>query len=435
MALSLTAEQKEILKIFKIEEQYVIPAYQRPYSWEYDHCLQLYSDLMEAYKNNEDYFIGNIIIAKSEANKDILEIIDGQQRLITLLLFIKVLNEFLPEYKVLREILEKKDWKGEQSQPRIKSDIFEAEDGNELNEVLAFSKKDLEIKLSECKDRKGRFVEKKCKNRFEKNILFFFDWVSFYLTKNSEIEQFVSFLLRRVYLLPIELSGKTLDEANEKALIIFETINNRGMNLEDADIFKEKLYKKAKKVNNDRIFIDLWRNLKSNVENLGLEIDDIFRFYSHIIRGKEGITTNEINLRDFFISKTYSPFELKNYNKILDDLFAIIEILNYIEQTKREKSELSKWLQIIDIYTNQYPKYAVVTYFFINKIRDEKQDILFLQSLVRYAYYQGSTTRVKFEIYTIIRQICNNKKIDNYYKEVSIDHFDYLGRLKYGLSI
>lgn len=54
-------------------------------------CVQLYNDITEAYSLGKDYFIGNIIIAKSDANKDILEIIDGQQRLITLLLFIKTL--------------------------------------------------------------------------------------------------------------------------------------------------------------------------------------------------------------------------------------------------------------------------------------------------------------------------------------------------------
>jgi uncharacterized protein with ParB-like and HNH nuclease domain len=53
--------------------------------------------------------------------------------------------------------------------------------------------------------------------------------------------------LRRVYLLPIELIGKTSNEALDKALVIFETINNRGMNLEDADIFKAKLFKRQKR--------------------------------------------------------------------------------------------------------------------------------------------------------------------------------------------
>lgn len=91
MPLSLAAAQKDLLSIFKIEAQYVIPTYQRPYSWEYDECLQLYGDITEAFQNNEDYFIGNIVIAKSDTNKDRLEVIDGQQRLTTLLLFIKTL--------------------------------------------------------------------------------------------------------------------------------------------------------------------------------------------------------------------------------------------------------------------------------------------------------------------------------------------------------
>jgi len=79
MSLSLNAEQKELLKIFKIEEQYVIPEYQHPYSWEYEQCFQLfkdiidsfkpYDDISQSYKPSEDYFIGNIIIAKSDKEK------------------------------------------------------------------------------------------------------------------------------------------------------------------------------------------------------------------------------------------------------------------------------------------------------------------------------------------------------------------------------
>ena len=92
-------------------------------------------------------------------------------------------------------------------------------------------------------------------------------------------------------MLPIELNGKTQDEANEKALIIFETINNRGINLEDADIFKAKLFQKAKKVNEENIFIEMWVDFKNNCDKLGLKVDDIFRYYSQIIRGAEGITS------------------------------------------------------------------------------------------------------------------------------------------------
>ncbi len=169
MALALNAEQKEILKIFKIEEQYVIPAYQRPYSWGYDQCFQLYNDLIKSYKAKEDYFIGNIIIARSEANKDTLEVIDGQQRLTTLLLLIKVLYVFEPKLKVLEKILEQEDWEGTKTKPRIKSDIFEAKDGVNLNNVLNYNKEQFEKRIIECKDKKGKFSKNKFKSRFERN--------------------------------------------------------------------------------------------------------------------------------------------------------------------------------------------------------------------------------------------------------------------------
>ncbi len=436
MGLSLTAEQKAILKIFKIEEQYVIPAYQRPYLWGYEQCFQLYNDLFEAFKENEDYFIGNIIIAKSEADKGFLEVIDGQQRLVTILLLIKALSLLYPELKVLEQILLQENWGGDKNLPRIKSDIFEENDDSELQKVFSYSKEDIEEILSVGRNKNDNFSEKKCISRFDANILYFYEWFVAYQNENPDLKLFVEFLLKSVYLLPIELTGKTLDEANEKALIIFETINNRGMHLEDADIFKAILYRKARKIGEENKFVDAWHELKYSTEELGLEMDDIFRYYSHIIRGKEGITSSEINLREFFTTKDYSPFDFKEYNHILDDLFHILEVINFIDVNKRNKSEISKWLQVIDIYTNQYPKYAVVTYFYINGFDKTEKTINFLKSLIRYVYFQGSTTRIKFEIYTIIKNIYLDQPISEYYyPDIQIDSFDYSGRLKYGFAL
>ncbi len=437
MGLSLNAEQKSIIKIFKIEEQYIIPNFQRPYSWEYDHCFQLYNDLIESFKAQEDYFLGNIIIVKSDTNKELLEIIDGQQRLITLLLLIKSLFLLFPKLKVLQQILEYENWEGNQSFPRIKSNIFEANDNEELQKVLSYSKEILENRLNKCQDKKNNILERKCSSRFEANILYFYHWFVFYQERNNDLKFFIEFLLKRVFLLPIELTGKTHQEANEKALVIFETINNRGLNLEDADIFKTKLYEKSRRVDETEIFIELWKDIKYATEKLRIEIDDLFRYYSHIIRGKEGIISSEINLREFFTIKSYSPFELKKYKEVLDDLFQIIEILNFYENNKKEFSTISKWIQLIDIYTNQYPKFAVVAYFFTNGIQENNNETIhFLQSLVRYIYYQGSTTKIKFEIYSMIRKISTNQPISEYYyPNITLDYFDYLGGLKYGYAL
>ena len=436
MALALSAEQKELLKIFKIEEQYVIPSYQRPYSWEYDQCFQLYNDLVSAFESRQDYFIGNIIIAKANNNKDHLEVVDGQQRLITTLLLFKVLYLLQPEIKALQQLLEKEDWEGVNTVSRIRSDVFEAKDGDALTTVLGYDASTTARRLSEVIDKSGKIVERLCESRFESNILLFYNWIQYYAQHHNNLKDFTFYLFKQVYLLPIELSGPTQDEANEKALVIFETINNRGMNLEDADIFKAKLYNKAKKVQEETVFIELWTDFKSSCESLGLNIDDIFRYYSHVIRGREGITSSETNLRVFFTNEKFSPFELKQYRDVLDDLLRIIGILQLIDKESVGTTNTAKWLQVIAAYTNQYPKYAIVNYLFVNDLNTGTQFVNFLKSIIRYVFYQGSTSTVKFEIYTIIKQTSSDLEISTYQREnIPVGYFNYLGRLKKGFAL
>lgn len=65
MALSLNAEQKNLSNLFTGREQFIIPSYQRPYSWEFDQCQKLYDDIVAAYNEKRDYFIGKYSVVKS----------------------------------------------------------------------------------------------------------------------------------------------------------------------------------------------------------------------------------------------------------------------------------------------------------------------------------------------------------------------------------
>lgn len=92
MALSLSAAQKNLRALFINDDGYVIPSFQRPYSWTQREVSQPYDDLTDAFLTDEDYFVGNIVIANSNRNLSHPHIIDGQQRMITLWLFAKVLS-------------------------------------------------------------------------------------------------------------------------------------------------------------------------------------------------------------------------------------------------------------------------------------------------------------------------------------------------------
>lgn len=87
MALYLSAEQKNLKSLFSNDNRYIIPNYQRHYSWTMEQCRQLYDDIMDAYSNGTDsYFLGNIVLAEDE-HDDRPEVVDWATTFITLWLF------------------------------------------------------------------------------------------------------------------------------------------------------------------------------------------------------------------------------------------------------------------------------------------------------------------------------------------------------------
>ena len=440
MALVLSAEQKSIEQIFSATETFLIPAYQRPYSWEYDQCFQLYRDLTCAYEDGKkDYFIGNIIIAKSATERSNRYVVDGQQRLITMWLFLRVANILYPELKVLKKmtVTESRE-EGVEDELNIKSKVFETKDGETLKKVFGYKEIcEFENFYKSYCNRNSKFVESRCENRIVANFIWMYIWLSDFKSKNSlQCKEFVLYVIDQVYMLPIELSGDSVDEANNKALKIFETINNRGMNLEDADIFKAKLYDKAVANYEGEAFVKQWLEFRLAAEELNLRVDDIFRYYSHIIRGKRRITSSETNLREFFVNADYSPLISKVYSDVMTDLMKIVECLKYIEYKQTDASEISKWLQVIKAYSNQYPIYAIVTYLFIYGYDKDQNFIELLKSLVRYVYYSGSTTTVKFEIYNIIKNVSYQEAVSKYTNKQSQDvKLYYHPRLRKGFAL
>ena len=439
MALSLTAEQKSLMELFTTRDKYVIPSYQRPYSWEYEECLKLYSDIVDAYDGKKDYFLGNIIISRSMRDKIRPQIVDGQQRLLTLWLVFKTLSVLLPDIKVLQEVTTVLSWDGNDQEVKLQSEIFENDDNERIQEVAHFTREDFEEHLNNALSPQGEIRDNAYKSRIITNSLYFYSWYSNYLTKYGmdAVRNYLQFLLTQVSMLPIELTGNDQKEADDKALTIFETINNRGRDLSDADIFKAKLYLKGKNKVERKEFITLWADFKGTCEQQNMSIDDAFRYYSHVVRGEKGITSAEKSLRDFFIEDSNSPLNHKGYSEVMADLTHVLEVLREIKAESQKETELAAWLQLIYAYSNNYPLYATLCYAYKYGLKENQdQAIEFLKSVVRYCYYQGATSVVKFEVFNIIRQLFIKLPVKPYYqKSVSESYFNQLGRLKYGYAL
>ena len=76
------------------------------------------------------------------------------------------------------------------------------------------------------------------------------------------------------------------------------------MPLSDSDIFKAQIYRT--KINETEIkqFTDTWKELTQTSKNAGISLDDIFRYYTHIIRANNKDKSKEIGLRKFLCRRT-----------------------------------------------------------------------------------------------------------------------------------
>ena len=136
---------------------------------------------------------------------------------------------------------------------------------------------------------------------------------------------------------------------------IFETINNRGLSLSDADIFKSKLYAGIESSKRSE-FIDEWNDLYDQ--------EDLFRILMYICRAQENDISKEKGLRSYFSSKTG---RLQDTAKVMDSLKKI----NAILYTKTGMYNDSLW-NILESYPNQYWRYPL--YVFLHKYLIWKED-------------------------------------------------------------
>lgn len=432
MALSLSANQKSILEIYQGEETFVIPDYQRSYSWGYDECYALYNDLMTAFKDNKrEYFIGNLVMARYSSPKYERQIVDGQQRLTTLWLMLKVLTILCETVNTLRKTLSVDAREGDGVEVKVQP--FTAQDKLIMHTILEMQLPDFQNTVG-CSTLKDSDKDSK----IFKSVTYLFEWLSYY-AKNAgadKLKEFANYLLDNVYLLPIELYDDNKEAAQSKALTIFETINNRGLDLTNADIFRSKLYEKALFVHEQNEFVTQWAEFNETCISLGLSTDDVFRYYSHIIRGRNNITQMEINLRDFFVTESYSPLLNGSYATVMRELMKILDTILYIRHAMMTLgSESGKWFQVVDAFSNNYPMTALIVYLFVYGTVDESSLLRFTKSLIRYSYNYGSTRSVKFGIYNIIASVANKRVVDDNYIDWPSD-FDYTsaGRIKEGFA-
>jgi len=300
---------------------YQIPDYQRPYSWLDEHVEQLWEDLYEAYQNNNDdesidtnYFLGSLIVVQKDIAEDI---VDGQQRLTTLMILLCVLRQMYP--KINKQVDASQNPSvvkigkirnciantNELNRLRLQSDPSQASNVEKLifDEEIDFS---AYIKPSKKK------IETDPKYRYINTAVIFYE----HLKEIGELGagEFINYLMNRVKLIKITCYDESF------AIKLFQVLNDRGMDLSSADIIKGYLLSSLSGVDNKHnhdTFMHDWRMCEEWVKELDANLTDLFTYYEYYLLVS--------NPKKSLVDELKAQFKGKDSNVVLRDFKNFVE--------------------------------------------------------------------------------------------------------------
>ena len=376
MATTIEVNKSSIKELLMTgtKEKFLIPEYQRPYAWTDDQVLTLFEDLVE-YTNNQNessYFLG-CIVSFSNENKE-QEIIDGQQRITTLFLLLRAIHRKLQKMSDSKE----KDNFIRQIEPAIWK-IDELTSVADYSSVLIESKV-LEVEYNQILENiltTGE-AEDKSKDRYSLNYKLLIKLLDEYANNEPlNFYRFINNVLNKTIVLPIKA------DTQETALTIFSTLNDRGLPLSDADIFKAKIYNKLNEENKAK-FVEEWKNLTLRSEVASESIQKLFYYYMFYLRAMDNDKkTTTPGLRKYFAEDSFSRLYEDNLVQNLRDILEFWEVVNCREAKESKWTTNFSILSILDIlssYPNEFWKYPVIIYYLENK-NSENFEELFLTFL------------------------------------------------------
>ena len=394
----LNIDQKSVRSLFSEKKaDFLIPDYQRPYAWEEKECQTLWDDLFlfsfpdndcdKFNSENDEYFLGPIVTFKNDDGK--MEVIDGQQRLTTLILLLRAFydkygsmknDKAIKTSKYIEQCIWKTDEFGDPDKSALKIDSEVATE-KEKDEFLAILKTGI--------------VSDKEKSNYANNYRFFQQKIIEFLNQYPDWFSFFPIrIMNNCILLPIEA------ESQDTALRIFSTLNDRGKPLSDADIFKAQFYKYYSAKGEKTAFIQKWKNLEELCDSIfhpivGTPMDELFTRYMYYERAKQGIKTSTTEaLRKFYEKNSYTL--LKN-DKTFENLIDLATFWNDVQNQSvdRFSERILRRLFVLNYAPNGMWTYFVSVYYMSKKdadgMLDDEEFYVFLNKITAFIWAYAIT--------------------------------------------
>ncbi|MGL2410462.1 GmrSD restriction endonuclease domain-containing protein [Helicobacter pylori] len=324
----MEAEATTLLGFFEENQnnQFVIPIYQRVYSWKKEQCEQLWDDIIKIGGNDKinRHFIGSILyVLDGNTHSSPLLIIDGQQRLTTItLLFIALRNHLSEEV----EILEKFSRKEIENRYLINSD----KDGDKkFRLILSEADKDTLLFLIDKNKRKPSEPSVKIVENFE----LFEKWIR----ENTDKLETIFKGLKKLMIVWISL------EKGDDPQLIFESMNSKGIELTQTDLIRNYIIMEAETEKEQKDFYNgYWRAMEEDFKQNETLFD---RFVRHYLTIKTGEIPNIKKVYGAF--KDYQQKEGIEIEDLLKDLQKYCGYFCQIAFKKEADKDLNKALSFL----------------------------------------------------------------------------------------
>ena len=382
---------------------YKIPRYQRPYKWEGDQVEQLWDDIYSAYEDNiSNYFLGSIITAKDESS---IDIIDGQQRMTTLMIFFCVLRDVFPNIN-------------------DDSDNPDAIDKDTIENFIYYKKKFERLTLITDPQHRGDLesliikgsvydLKKPYKYEIKKDEKPKFKFINTALIFKEKLEEvgeenigeFINYLFNNVSIIRIDCIDRGF------AIKLFQVLNDRGMDLTSSDLIKsfllQKIEDKYRDEENDTDrkdeedqFISEWRKAENILLDTDLSMNDMFIVYEYYLLAQNPKKSLSDELQDLFKDE--------DANTILHDFVEFSETYRDYVHNKDDRLVYSFWYLRWSVY------WKSILLASLHNNYGKHEELLFVLRRFYYLYWIAGKTlsKVKQLSFNIIKWVKENKSIE-----------------------
>lgn len=313
----LQAGETTLNKLLNTSRQFIVPIFQRNYSWQKSQYEQLWFDILRAskFKEKQNHFIGSIVyidMGTPEGRPQQLLLIDGQQRLTTISILLCAIKDYVQKFNLETKLI---------NLAKIKNQfLYNSDEIDEDRYKLLLNVQDKEtyIKLID----NTIFTVNKPATNIIKCYEFFYERIEDFIKQYGQIDEIYAGIFK------LSLVSISLDKDIDNPQMIFESMNSTGKDLSQTDLLRNYLLMDLTPEKQTRLYKTYWKSME---ELFG---EDIYK--------------NDVNKFDYFI---------RDFLTLKSDTGYICKINNVYENFKRYylDNNCEKFVVLKDLFT--YAKY------------------------------------------------------------------------------